>query len=242
MPAASDAALELLATAELARSTSFSAPGWSACARRSCSPARAAATLRPCCSMPPGASNRSTPRWRARRISKRSRRRCSPVASGRTGRRARRPRPLGLRRRTQQPPRAIDLLLDGLATRFTEGYVGRPAAAPEGARRVSQDVEAMTDDDMRWLWLACRLAQDLWDDELWHVLATRGVRARSRDRRAHRACRMAPHTALPSTSMPGSFAAAAALTEEADAITQATGMPPLRYASLMLAAWRGDRG
>ena len=32
------------------------------------------------------------------------------------------------------------------------------------------------DEDRRWLWLACRMAQDLWDDELWHALATRGVR------------------------------------------------------------------
>ncbi len=35
-----------------------------------------------------------------------------------------------------QPERAIDLLLDGLATRFTEGYATGCAAAPEGARRV----------------------------------------------------------------------------------------------------------
>src|SRR5947209_19228087 len=27
-----------------------------------------------------------------------------------------------------------------------------------------------------WPALACRLAQDLWDDELWHILATCGVR------------------------------------------------------------------
>ena len=64
------------------------------------------------------------------------RRRCSPVASATRRASARPPRPLRLRRRHEQPPRAIDLLLDGLATRFTEGYVGRSAAAPEGARRV----------------------------------------------------------------------------------------------------------
>jgi DNA-binding CsgD family transcriptional regulator len=38
----------------------------------------------------------------------------------------------------------------------------------------------------------------------------------------------------------GEFAAASSLIEEADAITQATDMAPLKYASLMLAAWRGD--
>ena len=159
----------------LPRSTSFSARGWSACARRSRSPAPAAATLRPCCSMPPGASNRSTPRWLARRISRRWRRRCSPVASATDRTSARLPRPLRLRRRHQQPPRAIDLLLDGLATRFTEGYAaGLPPLRK--ALDAFRDVEGSTAGDVRWLWLACRLAQDLWDDELWYVLATRGVR------------------------------------------------------------------
>ena len=37
----------------------------------------------------------------------------------------------------------------------------------------------------------------------------------------------------------GEFAAASALTEEADAITDATGNAPAKYASLMLKAWRG---
>ncbi len=87
-----------------------------------------------------------------------------------------------------QPPRAIDLLLDGLATRFTEGYsAGVPPlrTALDAFRRV----EDLTARDVRWLWLACRLAQDLWDDELWYVLAERGVRvaraarARARARR-----------------------------------------------------------
>ena len=74
-----------------------------------------------------------------------------------------------------QPPRAIDLLLDGLATRFTEGYA---AGLPPLRRALDafRHVEELTERDVRWLWLACRLAQDLWDDELWHVLATRGVR------------------------------------------------------------------
>ena len=39
----------------------------------------------------------------------------------------------------------------------------------------------------------------------------------------------------------GEFAAADALVEEADAISAATGNAPLRYTSLLLAAWRGDR-
>jgi DNA-binding CsgD family transcriptional regulator len=39
----------------------------------------------------------------------------------------------------------------------------------------------------------------------------------------------------------GAFADAAVRIDEVEAITQATGLPPLKYGALMLAAWRGDR-
>src|SRR3954452_15163049 len=53
-----------------------------------------------------------------------------------------------------QPPRAIDLLLDGLATRFTEGYV---AGLPPLRRALDafRNLEGLTARDVRWLWLAC---------------------------------------------------------------------------------------
>src|SRR4051794_18047196 len=137
-----------------------------------------------------------------------------------------------------QPPRAVDLLLDGLATRFTEGY---PAGVPPLRRALDAfgRVESWTAHDVRWLWLACRLAQDLWDDELWYVLATRGVRLA----RETGALRVLPIAATYRASLhvhAGAFGAAASLIEEADAIVQATDMAPLKYASLMLAAWRGN--
>jgi DNA-binding CsgD family transcriptional regulator len=137
-----------------------------------------------------------------------------------------------------QPPRAVDLLLDGLATRFTEGYsAGVPALrkALDAFRRV----DGLTARDARWLWLACRLAQDLWDDELWHVLATDGVRVA----RETGALAVLPIAATYRASLhvhAGAFGAASSLIEEADAIIHATGMAPLKFASLMLAAWRGD--
>ena len=119
-----------------------------------------------------------------------------------------------------QPPRAIDLLLDGLATRFTEGY---SAGLPPLRRALDafRDVEGSTAGDVRWLWLACRLAQDLWDDELWHVLATRGLRVA----RETGALSMLPIAATYRASLhvhAGDFGAASSLIEEADAITQAT--------------------
>jgi DNA-binding CsgD family transcriptional regulator len=139
----------------------------------------------------------------------------------------------------QQPPRAADLLLDGLATRFTEGYsVGLPPL--RAALDAFRDVERLTASDARWLWLACRLAQDLWDDELWHVLANGGVRVARDTGALNLLPGMANFLAALNVHC-GAFGTAAALIAEVDAITQATGLPPLKYAALMLAASRGDR-
>jgi DNA-binding CsgD family transcriptional regulator len=97
----------------------------------------------------------------------------------------------------------------------------------------------LTAHDVRWLWLACRLAQDLWDDELWYELATRGLRVA----RETGALRVLPIAATYRASLhvhAGAFDAASSLIEESDAIIDATDMAPLKYASLMLAAWRGN--
>jgi ATP/maltotriose-dependent transcriptional regulator MalT len=131
-----------------------------------------------------------------------------------------------------QPPREIDLLADALATRFSQGYA--PGVAP---LRTALDA-FRTAGDARWLWLACRLAQDLWDDDLWCALATRGVR----EARETGALSVLPIAVTYRASLhvhEGAFDAASALIEEADAITRATDLAPLKYAALMLAAWRG---
>jgi DNA-binding CsgD family transcriptional regulator len=135
-------------------------------------------------------------------------------------------------------PRAPDLLLDGLATRFIEGYA---AGLPPLRRALDEfrDVEGLTERDARWLWLGCRLAQDLWDDELWYELATGGLRVA----REAGALSVLPIAATYRAALhihAGEFGAASSLIAEADAITEATGMAPLKYASLMMAAWRGN--
>ena len=91
---------------------------------------------------------------------------------------------------------------------------------------------------MHWLWLACRIAPDLWDDETWHELATRQLQL-ARDAGALSVLPLAATYRAGVHVHAGEFAAAAALIEEADAITEATGNAPLRYTSLVLAAWRG---
>ena len=77
-------------------------------------------------------------------------------------------------RRLERGPGAVDQLLDALITRFTEGYAAAVAPLSRALRAFAERRRRQW--DRRWLRLACRLAQDLWDDELWHMLATRGVR------------------------------------------------------------------
>ena len=61
-------------------------------------------------------------------------------------------------------PGAADLLLAALVTRYTEGYA---ASVPPLSRALRAFAEPDGGgEDRRWLWLACRFAQDLWDDEL----------------------------------------------------------------------------
>jgi DNA-binding CsgD family transcriptional regulator len=132
---------------------------------------------------------------------------------------------------------AADRLLDALVTRFTEGYAASVAPLSRALRAFGEPDGGGA--DRRWLWLACRLAQDLWDDELWHVLATRGVRVARETGALHLLPNALNYLAAFNVHS-GAFGTAATLTDEVDSITQATGIPPLRYAACMLAAARGD--
>jgi DNA-binding CsgD family transcriptional regulator len=131
-----------------------------------------------------------------------------------------------------------DLLLDALVTRFTEGY---PASVAPFSRALRAfDKPDGGGKDQRWMWLACRFAQELWDDELWHVLATRGVRVARETGALHLLPNALNYLAALNVHS-GAFATAATLTDEVDSITQATGISPLRYGAFMLAAARGEQ-
>ena len=79
------------------------------------------------------------------------------------------------------PPRAVDVMLDGFATRLTEGY---PAAAATLVRALELMVALSVGTDLearRWLWIGGGrssqiLALELWDAESWHALAAGPVR------------------------------------------------------------------
>ncbi len=137
-----------------------------------------------------------------------------------------------------KPPRTIDLLLDGLATRFTEGYAASVAPLRKSLRAACRD-DGRNDDDRRWLWLACRIAPDLWDDETWHALTERHVRL-ARHAGALNLLPLALTYRAGVHVHAGEFDAASVQIEEADAIAEATGNARLSYTSLVVAAWRGQ--
>jgi DNA-binding CsgD family transcriptional regulator len=138
-----------------------------------------------------------------------------------------------------QPPRLMDVLLEGLATRFAEGYVAGVEPMQRALQAFRRDAGRHEDDIMRWLWLTWLVAGDVWDDEAWHELTTRAVR-RARDTGALNVLPLALTYRAVVHVHAGEFAAASALIEESDAITEATGNAPLRYGSLLFDAWRGE--
>jgi DNA-binding CsgD family transcriptional regulator len=132
---------------------------------------------------------------------------------------------------------AADVLLDALVTRFTEGYAAAVAPLSRALRAFAEPDGG--GEDRRWLWMACRLAQDLWDDELWHLLATRGAQIA----RETGALNLLPNALNHLAALhvhSGEFASAAAVVDEVDVITHATGIPALKYSAYILAAARDD--
>ena len=136
-----------------------------------------------------------------------------------------------------QPARAPDLLLDGLAVLITDGYeAGKPALQPAVAAFRNGDLTL--EDELRWFFVACHAAHDLWDEEGWYALSARHLKL-ARDVGALSVLPLALAQRVGVHLHTGEFGAAAALVEETTAITEATrnDLPP--YSALALAGWQG---
>jgi DNA-binding CsgD family transcriptional regulator len=141
------------------------------------------------------------------------------------------------------PPRAVDVLLDGLVLRLTSGYA---AAAPTLARALEMllALKLGPDEPGRWLWLAggrvsVLVATELWDAEALKALATRQEQF-ARDTGAPLHLQLALSFLARSHLLAGELATVARMIEEDRLIAEATGNPPLRSARMTLAAWRGQ--
>jgi DNA-binding CsgD family transcriptional regulator len=137
-----------------------------------------------------------------------------------------------------QPPRAADLLLDGLALRTTQGY-GRGAPVLREALSAFRSERLSNEEAIRCFWLACYVAAtDLRDDEIWDALSARQVQL-ARDAGALTELPIALATRLALLLLAGELAAAASLVEELAAIIDATGSSLAPYGAMLLAAWCG---
>jgi DNA-binding CsgD family transcriptional regulator len=136
------------------------------------------------------------------------------------------------------PPRGPDLLLDGLALLVTEGY---PAGAPMLRRAVSafRGTDVSAEEELRWLWLACRAALIVWDYDSWDVLSSRQVTL-ARDAGARIALPLALSTRSTAHLYAGEFTEAASMVGQAESAIGATGSSIAPYGAVALAAFRGQ--
>ena len=157
--------------------------------------------------------------------------RLSPAAVGDVARAARMAPP---------PPalgRAPDLLHHGLALLVTEGYAaGTPALKRALLAFRGQDISA--EEGLSWLWLAGRAAMAVWDDETWHILASRHVKL-ARDAGALSELPLAVRSRILLHAHAGELEEGAALIAEAQAVADATGSQLAPYGATGIAAWRG---
>ena len=69
-----------------------------------------------------------------------------------------------------QPPQAPDLLLDGLARHFSEGYAAGLPVLERALSAFGREMSAA--EQLRWLRLASVTALHLWDDQNWDALSS----------------------------------------------------------------------
>lgn len=137
-----------------------------------------------------------------------------------------------------RPPRAIDLLLDGLVVRLTRGYPPAVTLLHDGISEYRRELEAGAI-DARWHDLTSRVCLDLFDQDSYNFLVAREVE----ELRAAGALTMLPVALVTYAGIcvtAGKFEQAAAVLEESAAIITATGAPVRPLINTYLAAYRGQ--
>jgi DNA-binding CsgD family transcriptional regulator len=140
-------------------------------------------------------------------------------------------------RRPPGPPRASDLLLEGLALLIAEG----PAT---GTGVMKQALDAFRGEDisieerLRWSWLAARAAAYIWDYDSWDLLTARQIQV-ARDAGALAVLPLTLSTTAGVRLFAGQLSIAASLVEQVEAVADATDARTARYAALAVAAFQG---
>jgi DNA-binding CsgD family transcriptional regulator len=136
------------------------------------------------------------------------------------------------------PPRAPDLLLDGLAAALSQGYAVGVPTLRRALQAFGSDMPAGP--ELRWLSLAAGAAFHIWDDEGFDMLSDRYLQ-RAREAGALSEVPLALFTRLYALLFAGELGAAASAAEEMRAALEATGGPSIAaYGALGVAAMRGS--
>jgi DNA-binding CsgD family transcriptional regulator len=134
--------------------------------------------------------------------------------------------------------RAPDLLLDGLTAHYNEGYA---AGVPMLRSALAAFADSMpAEEELHWLWLVCvAAAVRVWDDESWDALSRRHVQL-ARDSGSLSELPLALTSRAFVHLFAGELTSAASLTDEIQAVKEATGTGLAPYGALGLAAFRGE--
>jgi DNA-binding CsgD family transcriptional regulator len=134
-------------------------------------------------------------------------------------------------------PRPPDLLLEGLAVHFTQGYATALPLLRQALAAASTGTSA--DEEPHWYWLACVAAYHVWDDVGWELLSQRYIRL-VRQTGALTELPLALDRRARPLLFAGELTAASALLDETRTVEEAIGSAPWPYGALSLAAFRGQ--
>lgn len=130
-----------------------------------------------------------------------------------------------------------DLLLDGLAALHGRGFAaGLPQLRQALDRFARGDVTE--EESLRWAWLACRTAIDLWDYDAWSALADAITRS-IREAGALSALPMALTLQITARVYAGDLDSVTRLSDELSSLVETTGIHITQYGLLHMSAWRG---
>jgi DNA-binding CsgD family transcriptional regulator/tetratricopeptide (TPR) repeat protein len=133
-------------------------------------------------------------------------------------------------------PRTGDLLLDGIATQYREGFQKGLPTVVEGLRVYGQGMT--TEQELRWMLLACFAASRVWDLDRHTSLSLRYAEL-VRDSGAVTHLPLALSSRFVPLLFTGEFQRAARVTDDMCAAIEAMGKNLTPYSSIALAAWRG---
>jgi DNA-binding CsgD family transcriptional regulator len=136
------------------------------------------------------------------------------------------------------PPRATDLLLDGLTVLYTSGYAAAVPALQRAQHAFAGD-DVSPSEQVRWTWLASVCAHHVWDDRSAVRLSEQLVKL-VREVGALGEVSLTLRTFV--HLLAGELRAAETLVGEVEAEREATGSRVIPYSAVAFAAFRGREG